>query len=46
MPDVRQRLIDLGTEPRASTPAELGARLKSDIVFWADVIKKAGLEPK
>ena len=46
MPEIRQRLIELGTEPRASTPAELGARLKADIVFWADVVKKAGLEPK
>ena len=46
MPDVRQRLIDLGTEARASTPAELGARLKSDLVMWADVVRKAGLDPK
>jgi tripartite-type tricarboxylate transporter receptor subunit TctC len=46
MPDVRQRLIDLGTEARASTPDELGARLKSDIAMWADVVRKAGLEPK
>ena len=46
MPDVRQRLIELGAEPRASTPAELGARLRSDIAFWAKVIKNAGLEPK
>ena len=46
MPDVRRRLIELGAEPSASTPAELGARLKSDITFWAEVIKNAGLEPK
>jgi tripartite-type tricarboxylate transporter receptor subunit TctC len=46
MPDVRQRLIELGAEPRASSPDELGARLRSDIAFWADVIKKAGLEPQ
>ena len=46
MPDVRQRLIELGAEPRASTPAELGARLRSDIAFWAKVVKNAGLEPK
>ena len=46
MPDFRQRLVDLGTEAKASTPAELGARLKADIDKWAAVIKQAGLEPK
>jgi tripartite-type tricarboxylate transporter receptor subunit TctC len=46
MPDFRQRLIDLGTEAKASTPAELGARLASDIDKWAAVIKQAGIEPR
>jgi tripartite-type tricarboxylate transporter receptor subunit TctC len=46
MPDFRQRLIDLGTEAKASTPAELGRRLAADIDKWAAVIKKAGLEPR
>jgi tripartite-type tricarboxylate transporter receptor subunit TctC len=46
MPDFKQRLLDLGTEARASTPAELGARLASDIDKWAAVVKQAGLEPR
>jgi tripartite-type tricarboxylate transporter receptor subunit TctC len=46
MPDFRQRLIDLGTEAKASTPAELGARLATDIDKWALVIKRAGIEPR
>jgi tripartite-type tricarboxylate transporter receptor subunit TctC len=46
MPDFRQRLIDLGTEAKASTPAELGARLATDIDKWAAVIKQAGIEPR
>jgi len=45
-PDFRQRLLDLGTEARASTPAELGARLAADIDKWAVVVKQAGLEPR
>lgn len=45
-PDFRQRLIELGTEARASTPAELGARLSSDIEKWAAVIKQAGIEAR
>jgi tripartite-type tricarboxylate transporter receptor subunit TctC len=46
MPDFRQRLIDLGTEAKASTPEELGARLAADIDKWAAVIKQAGIEPR
>jgi tripartite-type tricarboxylate transporter receptor subunit TctC len=45
-PDFRQRLLELGTEARASTPQELGARLSADIEKWAAVIKQAGIEPK
>src|SRR5215468_10507502 len=46
MPDFRQRLVDLGTEAKASTPAELSARLSADIEKWAAVVKQAGLEPR
>jgi putative tricarboxylic transport membrane protein len=46
MPDFRQRLIDLGTEAKAGTPAELGVRLAADIGKWAVVVKQAGLEPR
>ena len=45
-PDFKQRMIDLGGEPKASTPAELDKRLRSDIDMWAAVVKKAGLEPR
>ncbi len=44
--DFKQRMLDLGGEPKASTPAELGARLKADIEMWAAVVKKAGIEPR
>src|SRR5262245_59288187 len=44
--DFKQRMLDLGGEPKASTPEELDARLKSDIDMWAAVVKKAGLEPR
>jgi tripartite-type tricarboxylate transporter receptor subunit TctC len=46
LPDLRQRIIDLGTEPRAMSPAELGALMKNDIVKWRAVIERAGLLPK
>ncbi len=44
--DFKKRMLDMGGEPKASTPQELDARLKSDIDMWAAVVKKAGLEPK
>jgi tripartite-type tricarboxylate transporter receptor subunit TctC len=44
MPDVKQRLLDLGVEGRASTPEELHARLQADIAKWSEVITKAGIE--
>jgi tripartite-type tricarboxylate transporter receptor subunit TctC len=43
-PDVKQRMLDLGVEARASTPDELRTRLQSDIAKWGDVIAKAGIE--
>lgn len=44
-PDFKQRMTDLGGEAAASTPEELDKRLQTDIVMWAAVVKKAGLEP-
>ena len=41
--DVKQRLIELGIEAKASTPQEIEARLKSDIDKWRVVIEKAGI---
>ena len=44
--DLRQRIIDLGTEPRGSTTEELGALLRHDIAKWGAVIERAGLKHK
>jgi tripartite-type tricarboxylate transporter receptor subunit TctC len=43
-PGVKNRLIELGIEAKASTPQEVSARLKSDIDKWRNVIEKAGLQ--
>jgi tripartite-type tricarboxylate transporter receptor subunit TctC len=45
-PDFRKRMIELGGDPVAGPPQELGARIKSDIDMWAAVVKKVGLEPQ
>lgn len=43
MPDVRERLLGMATEPVGSTPEELGALMKSETAKWAKVIKDAGI---
>lgn len=45
-PAVIARLRSLGLEASASTPEQLGARLKADIAKWAKVIKGAGVAAK
>ena len=42
-PDVKRRLLDLGIDSRASTPAELDAQMRADIKKWAGVIERAGI---
>ncbi len=43
-PEVKQRLQDLGFDPVADTPAEFGARIKSEIARWAKVIQDANIK--
>jgi tripartite-type tricarboxylate transporter receptor subunit TctC len=46
LPDVKQRLLEMGIEARPSTPDELMALFKADVKKWDDVIVKAGIEKK
>ena len=46
LPDIRKRILELGTEPKASTPDEIAARLKADIAKWGAVIERAGIEKR
>ncbi|MGL4243051.1 MAG: Bug family tripartite tricarboxylate transporter substrate binding protein [Beijerinckiaceae bacterium] len=41
---VRQRLLDLGIEPRGGPPAAIADRLKADIARWGEVIRRAGIQ--
>jgi tripartite-type tricarboxylate transporter receptor subunit TctC len=48
-PDIQKRFIDLGTElfPQAErTPAAHQAKFNAEIARWADVTKKAGIQPQ
>jgi tripartite-type tricarboxylate transporter receptor subunit TctC len=42
-PEVRKRALDLGIETKASTPAEVEAKMRADIDKWAKVIEHAGI---
>lgn len=41
--DIRERLVALGAEPLSSSPEEFAAYLKSEIVKYADIVKKMGV---
>jgi tripartite-type tricarboxylate transporter receptor subunit TctC len=43
LPDVKQRLDDLGFAPVADTPSHFGERIKSEIAKWGKVVHDANL---
>lgn len=43
MPDVRDRLLAAGVEPRSSSSDELDALLKSEVARWGKIIKDSGV---
>jgi tripartite-type tricarboxylate transporter receptor subunit TctC len=42
MPDVREKLVNLGAEPVGDTPEEFAALVKSEGAKWAAVVKQSG----
>lgn len=45
-PGVKAKLLDLGIDSKASTPAAMDAQMRDDIKKWAGVIDKAGIEKR
>jgi len=43
LPDVKQRMADLGAEVVASSPQEFSALIKSEVTRWTKVIRDAGI---
>ncbi|MDX2203676.1 MAG: tripartite tricarboxylate transporter substrate binding protein [Hyphomicrobiaceae bacterium] len=43
-PDVKQRFLKLGLEPRGSTAAEFGAFIDEETAKWGKIIREAGLK--
>lgn len=46
LPDVRERLKTLGTEPTTSTPEEFAAFTVSEMKRWSDLVKETGARPQ
>jgi tripartite-type tricarboxylate transporter receptor subunit TctC len=44
-PGIRKQLEAVGFEPAGEGPAEFAAFMKDEVKKWADVAKKAGIEP-
>jgi tripartite-type tricarboxylate transporter receptor subunit TctC len=44
--EIRHKLGDLGMEVIGDSPEEFAATIKSEIPFWADVIKRSGIRPE
>ena len=45
-PEMKARLAGDGAEPVVSTPAEFGARIKSEIEKWSALAKAAKIQPE
>ena len=46
LPEVKQRLSDLGAEPGGQSPEQFDARVRSEIATWIKVAKSAGIKPQ
>ena len=44
LPDIKEKLLTLGFDPIANTPAEFGARIKVEMAKWAKVVHDAKLK--
>jgi tripartite-type tricarboxylate transporter receptor subunit TctC len=45
LPEIRQKLYDLGHIPLGNTPAEFADVIKVETPYWARIIKDAGIKP-
>jgi tripartite-type tricarboxylate transporter receptor subunit TctC len=46
VPEMHRRLVELGINPVATTPAEMAATMQSDKAFYRKAVEAAGLKPQ
>jgi tripartite-type tricarboxylate transporter receptor subunit TctC len=45
-PATQQQLEKMGVTPDGGTPAQLGARMRSELATWREVIEALGISPE
>jgi tripartite-type tricarboxylate transporter receptor subunit TctC len=45
MPDVRERFLQMGMVPLATSPAEFSTEIREAVVRWPPIVKAAGIRP-
>jgi tripartite-type tricarboxylate transporter receptor subunit TctC len=43
LPDVKQRVLDMGADVIVSTPQQFTAQIKEEVAKWAGVVKRANI---
>ena len=46
LPDVRERMLQLGIEPEGSTPEEFARVIATEIPLWMSVAKANNIQPE
>jgi tripartite-type tricarboxylate transporter receptor subunit TctC len=46
LPDVKEKLQSLGAEPMPTTPEQLDAHVRAEIVKYRKIVKDAGIKPE
>ncbi|MBI4204873.1 MAG: tripartite tricarboxylate transporter substrate binding protein, partial [Betaproteobacteria bacterium] len=46
IPEVRQRMLEMGAEPGGQTSDEFAARVRREIEKWKKVAAAAGIKPQ
>jgi tripartite-type tricarboxylate transporter receptor subunit TctC len=46
MPETRQQFLAIGVEPVGSTSEEFAQAIKKDLDRWADVARRANIQPE
>ena len=45
-PDLKQRLVEQGTEPVGNSPEEFAKMLKEEVARWAEIVRISGAKPE
>lgn len=43
MPEIRERIMSVGTEPLGTTPEQFAAQIRSDMAKWSKVARAANI---